>query len=65
MFENERMKRINRKRINSYIMETKMRRDLTKDVFTHTDYRESDFKNHPHSDRAPHKQSPALSIRST
>lgn len=41
-------------------METKARRDLTKDVFRYTEDGKRDFKNHPHSDRAPPRWPPAL-----
>lgn len=41
-------------------METKARRDLTKDVFRHTEPGKSDFKDHPRSDRAPQIWLPAF-----
>lgn len=47
VLENEQMKKIEQ---DIYMMETKARRDLTKDVLGYTEYGKKDFKNHPPSD---------------
>lgn len=47
VLENEQMKKTEQ---DIYIMGTKARRDLTKDVLRYTEYGKRDFKNHPPSD---------------